>query len=175
MHFGLAKLFKPKAPVIQAKAPVAKNPSKPTSNQLREKPKEQSYFFTYQGEEKAATAIAIQLQAHFFKARVYKAQKVKNKGAVVVKLQEKIELGEQTLPAGALLYGEAKFGQDRMYVSFTVAKCQEAHIPIHLQGYDQDLLLGFSAPGLVPSLADQAEGRVLQKATHHSGSNLLQD
>ena len=54
-------------------------------------------------------------------------------------------------------------------------KCKEAHIPIHLQGYDQDLLQGFSAPGLVPSLTDQAEGRVLQKATHHSGSKLLQD
>jgi hypothetical protein len=175
VHFGLAKLFKPKAPVIQAKTPVAKNPSKPNTKQPKQKSSEQPYFFTYLGEEKADTAIAIQPQAHFFKARVYKAQKVKDKGAVVVKLQEKISLGDQILPAGTLLYGEAKFGQDRMYVSFTVAKCQEAHIPIHLQGYDQDLLQGFSAPGLVPSLADQAEGRVLQKATHHNGSGLLQD
>ena len=176
VRFGLAKLFKPQPMAIPMKKPIAPTASKPINQQPKAKTASPTYFFAYKGEEeKAASPTANQEPAHFFKARVYKAQKVRDKGAVVVKLQEKIQLADKTLPVGTLLFGEAKFGNNRMYVTFTIAKWQEEHIPVLLQGYDQDLLLGWSAPGLVPSLSDQAQGKVVQKALHHSGSGLLQD
>jgi hypothetical protein len=178
VRFGLAKLFKPQSSSKHLPPITPSSPTKPLSTDKHpsKKPPAPTYFFSYQGEEKTdMTTTAITEQPHFFKARVYKEQKVKDKGAVVVKLQEKVELLDKTLPAGTLLFGEAQFGKDRMYVTFKVAKWQESHIPLQLEGYDQDLLVGFSAPGLVPSISDQAEGKALQKAMEYSGSGLLQD
>jgi hypothetical protein len=177
VRFGLAKLFKPQNSSTQPTPLTSRAPTKPTSTykQPSKKLPAPTYFFAYQGEEKTDTTTTITEQPHFFKARVYKEQKVRDKGAVVVKLQEKIELADKTLPVGTLLYGEAQFGKDRMYVTFRVAKWQEAHIPVHLEGHDQDLLLGFSAPGLDPSISEKAEGKVLQKAMEYSSAGLLQD
>lgn len=177
VRFGLAKLFKPQNSSKQPTPLTPRATTKHTSThkQPGKKPPVPTYFFAYQGEEKPENATEVTEQPHFFKARVYKEQKVRDKGAVVVKLQEKIELGDKPLPAGTLLFGEAQFGKDRMYVTFRVAKWQDAHIPVHLEGHDQDLLLGFSAPGLAPSISDQAEGKVLQKAMEYSSAGLLQD
>lgn len=177
VRFGLAKLFKPHPLAAPTKKPIAatstaKQPI--TNKQPAIKPEAPTYFFSYQGEEEKTSKITRE-PAHFFKAKVYKEQKVRDKGSVVVKLQEKLALAEKTLPQGALLFGEARFGKDRMYVSFKVARWQEEHIPIELEGYDQDLLLGWSVPGLVPSLSDQVEDKALQKALHYGGSGLLQD
>jgi hypothetical protein len=179
VRFGLAKLFTPRAAAKQL-ASLASNKSSSTSSKQpsKEPIKKQAvptYFFAYQGEEKKATTVTTGERPHFFKARVYKEQKVKDRGAVVVKLQDKIVLVDKILPAGTLLYGEAKFAKDRMHVTFRVAKWAEAHIPVHLEGYDQDLLLGFSGPGLAPSLTQKAEDKALQKAMEHTESGLLED
>ncbi|MHB9147582.1 MAG: conjugative transposon protein TraM [Candidatus Amoebophilus sp.] len=177
VRFGLAKLFKPHPLEAPTKKPLAaKSTLKQaiTNKQPAVKSQAPTYFFAYQGEEKKTSNITRE-PAHFFKARVHKEQKVRDKGSVVVKLQEKLALAEKTLPPGTLLFGAAKFGKDRMYVTFTVAKWQEEHIPIQLEGYDQDLLLGWSVPGLVPSLGDQVEEKALQKALHYSSSGILED
>src|SRR5690606_17483294 len=80
VRFGLAKLFKPQNSSKQPTLLTPRATTKPTSThkQSSKKPSAPTYFFAYQGEEKPETATEFTEQPHFFKARVYKEQKVRD-------------------------------------------------------------------------------------------------
>lgn len=173
VRFGLARLFKPRARAAQQEPPGVQEAQVTKASRA---PRAPTYFFTYSGEAAAPShAPSPSPRQHFFKARVYNQQQVRDRSPVVVKVQEPVKGLAKPLPAGTLLFGEGKFAQNRLKVTFSVAQWQEERLPVVLHGYDQDLLLGLAAPGLAPSVTEKAQQRLARKALSSSGSGLGQE
>ena len=169
-RFSFRSLFQPSKKIAQpAKpAPAPKQAPKPRKTAAQ-------YFFSY-GAHPTSTkqSSGAQPAQAFVRASIYQDQQVRDGEGVVVRLQEPCPLGQRTLPAGTLLYGAARFANNRILLQLTAAQGEGQRWAVSLTGYDSDMLQGLYYEGVQPW--ERPSDRVIDRRVgEYTGTGLLRD
>ena len=147
---------------------------------VKEETEEPVWFFSYKDQEATqedrppmGETATQELPAKFYEAFLDEAQSVTHGSSMVLKLKENCTLRGITLKAGAVLYGQVSFMQNRILVTINVAKYRGRASPVQLCCYDTDFLLGLFCKGVHPVIEAQGN-KLLGKMGKFSDSKAIQ-
>lgn len=134
-------------------------------------PKEKDFFpVAYQSDISVKTMNAKSL----FSGLVAGEQEVKPGRSLKIITTESFNFDGKTIPEGAYLYGVVSFSQERIYVSIKNAFFDETAVPVELEIYDTDYIVGLLSEDLIPFM-ESAKKRAMRKASNLSKNEWVRE
>ncbi|MEM9931354.1 MAG: conjugative transposon protein TraM, partial [Bacteroidota bacterium] len=119
-------------------------------------------------------AISPQADHSFLACVVHGDQEVGNRKRIVLRLSEDVTLKGQTIPAGTLVYGMARLGQDRLQVSISRIASQAVQYQVYDHTYHEGILLNESEDRIQQATLETAV-RQAQRNTYRLPSQIASE
>lgn len=157
------------APAIKQKKPVQR--IKKSVPKKAPAPKEEDFFpVAYQSDTTVEKINAKSL----FSGLVSGEQEVKPGRSLKIITTESFIFDGKIIPEGAYLYGVVSFSQERIYVSIKNAFFDETAVPVDIEIYDTDYIVGLLSEDLLPFM-ESAKKRAMRKASNLSKNEWVRE